>query len=383
MKNTIALLLTTALCLGLTGCSGNFLPVARDITDVQRMRTMALDKGETEGNVSVTVCSGLQSGNQSTQPQPPVILTWEAPTVFAACLTIQTYGDGYISFGHVGDCVFSKEAAEETVTGLLDFMERDFDIRMDMNLYVATEEKASDMLTEVASETRSATERLESIARDLSLESYGWSVTVREFLIDIEDNGCALAPAVQLKEEEDGMSISCDRLCWFKNDRYGGTLEKLQSRAATILCGQGKTGAVEVQLSDGTVMGLRLTQEKCSWKPKWEGDKLTGAEVTVEVQADLAELRGNADVFQLEVQQEMNQRLSETLKQELTDVLTLSQQENADFLHLRRTFNLKYPSKYEQLNAHWEEWFPEMELEVKVVSRVNRSYDMNQGEKAG
>lgn len=371
--------LLMALCLFMTGCSGDFFPVARDITNVELMRTMALDKGE-DGNISVTFSGGVRPGDQGSEAQPPVILTREASTVFAACLTIQTYGDGYVSYGHISQCVLSAESSDKAVSDLLDFLERDFEMRLDTDIYVTTEGKAADLLTEVASKNKAATDRLDSISRDLPLESYGWPVLVRDFLIDIEDNGCAMAPVVRLTEEEDETTISCDNMCWFQDGKYKDELDQDLSRAAAILTGQATSSPVEVTLSDGSTVGLRLTDVKCSWKLDWKEGVLAGAEVQVSAKADLAELQGDADIYQYSVQEEIDQKLSEELKKPLQELLELSQKEKADFLHLGRKFGVQSPSKSYALKEHWDEWFPEMRFQVKVDSVVERSYDVNQSE---
>lgn len=379
MKKIAQLTGITMLCLSLIGCSGDFFPVARDITNVQLMRVMALDKGEEE-RISVTVSGGVRPGDQGSEAQPPVILTWEAPTVFAACLTIQTYGDGYISYGHVGQCVLSADAAQEAVSDLLDFLERDFEMRVDTDLYVTTEGKAADLLTQVASKDKAATDRLDSIARDLPMESYGWPVSVRDFLIDIEDNGCAMAPVARLKEEEEEMTIACDNMCWFQDGKFGDELDRELSRAAAILTDNGKISPVEVTLSDGSVVGLRVTNVTCSWKLNWEGDVLTGAEAQINVKADLAELQGDADIYQYSVQQEMDEKLCQELEKPIQELLDLSQKEEADFLHLGRKFQVQCPARSYSLRENWDQWFPDLKLRIKVDGIVERSYDVNQAE---
>lgn len=378
-KKAQAILLAGAVSLSLTGCSGDFFPTARDITNVQLMRTMALDQGE-DGKLLVTVSGGVRPGDEGSEAQPPVILSWEADTAFSACLTIQTYGDGYVSYAHVGQCVISADASEWAIDGLFDFVERDFDMRVDTNLYVAEQSAASDILTEVASEHQSASDRLDSIKRDLPMESEGWPVTLRDLLIDLEDNGCAMVPVVELKEEEGEKTIGCNKMGWFREKNYGGTLTSEQSRAAAMLIGQAHSGAVELELSDGSKIGLRLTNVQSSWEPVWEGNRLTGAKASVNITADLAEQQGAADIYALEVQREMKEKLSEKIKSQLKELLELSQEENADFLHLRRTLGVRCPARYRLLEEKWEEWFPELELDVEVDSTIERSYDVNQAE---
>lgn len=379
MKQAIFTFLLIIFCTTLTGCSNAFLPESRDITNVQLMRTLALDPGE-EARVAVTAAGDVQPSDEGGEAQPPTILSWEAPTVFSACLTMQTYGDGYISYGHVSQCLINADLPEQVGSYLLDFIERDFEMRMDIDLYAVTEGRAADLLTETASETQSATRRLESVARDLKLTSQGWPVTLRDFLIDLADNGCALLPVAALQEEEGETTIVCDHLCWFREEQLGGELTGEQSRAAAILLDQAKSGAVEATLSDGSVVGLRLTGAEVRWQPQWEGDTLTGVAAQVSVTADLAELRGNADPYEPSVQEELNQCLAQELEGQLQELLDLSQAENADFLHLGRRLGVQCPARSGALQENWAEWFPQLTLTAQVEATVERSYDINRAE---
>ncbi|MCD7837807.1 MAG: hypothetical protein LUG65_02700 [Clostridiales bacterium] len=379
MKQAIYTFLLTIFCTALTGCSNAFLPESRDITNVQLMRTLALDPGE-EARVAVTAAGDVQPSDEGGEAQPPTILSWEAPTVFSACLTMQTYGDGYISFGHVSHCLLNAELPEQVGGYLLDFVERDFEMRMDIDLYAVTEGRAADLLTETASGSQSATKRLDSISNDLSLTSQGWPMTLRDFLVDLADNGCALLPVAALQEEEGETTIVCDHLCWFREEQLGGELTGEQSRAAAILLGQAKSGAVEATLSDGSVVGLRITGATVHWQPQWEGDSLTELTAQVSVTADLAELRGDAAPYEPSVQEELNQCLAQALEEQIQDLMDLCQAENADLIHLRRKMGMQCPARSGILQEQWDEWFPQLTLTAQVVATVERSYDVNRAE---
>lgn len=371
------IIIVGATCATLSGCAA-FFPEARDITNVQLMQAMALDAGE-EGQATVTVSSAVRPSAQGGTPEPPVILKWSAPTVFGACLTIQTFGDGYISLGHMEQCIIGKEAGRLAVNGLLDFIQRDFEMRTSMNLF-ATEGKAEDILTAVASETQSASDRLQSIEQDVALESTGWMVTVREFVSELADDGCALVPVLELAEEDEATTIRCDRMGIFRDQQFQGSLTPEQSRAAAILCDKAGSGACEVTLTDGSRVGLRLTSAECHWKPVWSGETLTAVTATVNVTADLAELSGGADIFSERVMDEMQRKLSSKLQRELMDVIRRAQQEQTDFLHIGRVVRLQCPSRYQVLEQSWKRWFPDLKLRVAVNSVVERSYDINRGE---
>lgn len=375
-----ALLLALQLCF-LTACGGHLLPKANDITNVELMRTMALDKGKKKA-VLVTVSSAVKAGEDGSEPTPPVVLSEEGNTVYAACLSIQTQGDNYVSFGAVEECLVSEEMAAEGLPGVLDLMERDYEMRMDTNLFLCAGEQAGQFLQKMATKKTSASDRLTSVARDYALESEGWPVTVREVLIDLADNGCALLPAIELGEEDEEATIEAEGMVWRSDGGIQRRLKGKDARSAAILYGKAVGGAVEVTLSDGTTAGLSLDDAACRWEPAWDGERMTGLTAQIQVKADIAELMGGADPERPEVIQELEQRLAEALQRPAQALLEETQQKRADIFHLRRRLMAQCPLKSGRIEENWETWYPTMTLSAAVSAQVERSYEVSRGSEA-
>ncbi len=366
--------------LPLTGCASSnlFFPTAQDITNVELMRTIALDQGEKKA-VKVTVSGAAKSGADNTEPEPPTVISQEAETVFAACLAMQTKGDNFVSYGAVDQCLIHENAVERELTGLLDYLERDYELRMDAKLFLAVDQPAGDYLKKMATKTNSAADRLESVARDYSLESQGWAVKIQEALVDMAENGCTLLPVVELKEKEDETTIQAAGVAWLTNDGVQGRFQGEQARAAAILSGKADGGSIEAKLSDGTLAGLQLTEVKCTWKSVWEGQTLTGIGCKINVKADIAELQGGADPEDQSVLEEMEKKIEQQLQKELEPVLQEAQENGVDLFHLRQKLMMKSPRKGTALDRHWKEWYPAAAINVQVCAEVERSYDVDRG----
>lgn len=363
------------LCLVLTGCSGNLLPDSQDITRVELMRTLALDKGE-EKPLLVTVSSAVKAGTEGSEPLPPVVLSEEGATVYGACLSIRTQGDGYVSYGAVNQCLVSEEAVEEGLSDLLAFLKQDYEMRMDTKLFLASGRPAGDFLEQMATDKSSATDRLESISRDYKLESEGWVVTVRQALIDLADNGCALLPVIELTEGEDEMEIEARGMAWISNDQVQEHLCDEEARAAAILTGMAEDGVVEVTMSNGDVAGLSLTSLTCAWEPVWQEGVLTGIGCQMSAKADIAEMQGASDLLDQDVVEELERALSADLQGQVEGVLNKVQEAEVDVFHLRRQMRLQCASKSALIEENWDEWYTNLALSVNVVSNVERGYDV-------
>ena len=370
-------LVLLALLLPLTGCREDLLPRARDITRVELMQVLALDEGE-EGMLRVTAASGVRSGGQGGEPRPPAVLTREAPTVLGACMDMQGSARGYASFSHVEQVILSAGAAQRSTAGLLDFLGRDPEMRLDAHIYI-TEGEASDVVERVKKEERSAAELLEALSREMEVRSQAWPVTVRELLIDLEENGCALLPVVEVKEEGGQPVLVCQTMGWFREDDFQQALSPEEARGTALLKGELGSGAVEAKLPEGSRVGMRLTRSRCKWMPQWRNGRLTGLTAQVEVQADVAEVQGGLNLNHPEDQKWLRCSLEKTLQRELDAALKRSQKEDSDFLHLQREVRVICPARYRDIDENWERWFPELELRVQVRGTVERSYDLNRG----
>lgn len=380
MRKVAICVLSALLALTMTGCarSGVFLPTAQDITNVELMRTIAMDAGEKQ-RIRITVSGAAKSGADGGEPQPPVVLSQEGETVFGACLAMQTDGDYYVSYGAVDQCLIQEQAAQQNLTGLLDYLERDYEMRMDTKLFLAVEDSAEDYLKKMAQKTTSAADRLESVARDYPLESEGWPVKVREVLADLANEGCALVPVVRLKETEEQTTMIADGMACLSVDGVQKLFQKEQARALTMLNGKAEGGSATIDLSDGTRAGLRIIEVGCRWKGIWQEERLSQVRCQVRIKVDIAELQGGADPADPTILGEIERRCAAQLKKEIGSVLRAAQDEGTDLFHLERKLMMQCPGRCHSLEQNWEEWYAGAELQPEVSVEVERSYDVDKG----
>lgn len=359
----------------LTGCSPSFLPQAQEISNVQLMRTIAVDDAS-EGQIKVTVSSGVQQ--EESGSKAPLILQQEAQTVFSACQAIQKNGNGHVSYGHVSECVVGKQAAEAGIDRVLDYIQRDFEMRLDTMIFLADQERAEDVVTKAVSHGMAVTDRLQEISRELPLKSQSWPCTVREFLVDEYDNGWAIMPMVKLQKEQDGYSISSSGVALFYKTKLVEELDTDTSRGACLLLNEGKVAYEDVKLKDGSMVGLKITEEGCHWKDEWKGDQLSALTAEVRVSADLAEVSGTVALEQEAVFQEIEQKLASAVTQKVKAALEM-EKKYGDFLHLRRSLEVQNPGKVRLIQDQWDEWRKSIPFRVTTKAIVERSYDVDRG----
>lgn len=367
--------IVTALALLCTGCSGNFLPQSQDIAHTEIMQTLAVDRAS-NGLYTVTAAGGVRSGDQGSDSQPPVVLSASGVTIANACLTIELAGDSNISYSHVLECLIGEDTARESVWPLVDYMERDYETRMNAKVFVTEGMTAKELIDAATQEQTAVTDRLEAIARDVPMKESDWPYTLNMLLQDLSDNGAALLPVLYLDESGENPEVCPGGLAWFKDGAMRGILSKPLSRAAWLLQNAPENSIFEVELPEGGAASLRLTSVKRTLSPKWENGTLTGLAVNLKIGVALADLQSDQRHTQgTELLPTLEGTISDYLEQGMGEVIALSQQEGADFFHLSREIAVQSAPHKAALNAHWEEWFPKLPVEVQVETTVERSYD--------
>ena len=360
----------------LCGCSPRFLPQPKDISNVELVRTLAVDSVP-KGRVKVTVSSGAKREDSGSGGKEPLILEQEASTIFAACQMIQKSGSGYVTYGHVTECVIGKGAAEAGIDRILDYIQRDYEMRLDTLIFF-TEETAAEIVTKSGSEDIAATDRLQEIGKELPLESKGWACTVREFLSDLYDNGWAMMPVVRLRKEAEQDTLVSDGMALFQETSLKGRFPPELGRGVCLLLNQGDMSYLDLDTEEDGVAGLKLTGQKCKWSAQWQGDELTDLTANIQVQADLSEASGKLEELNEDVMSRMEKTLAKTLTREAIQVLEQEQQVG-DFLHLKRTLMTQYPMKAGLIQQKWEQWQKSLTFHVKTGCVIQQSYDVSRG----
>lgn len=360
----------------LCGCSPRFLPQPKDISNVELVRTLAVDSAP-KGRVKVTVSSGAKREDSGSGGKEPLILEQEASTIFAACQMIQKSGSGYVTYGHVTECVIGKGAAEAGIDRILDYIQRDYEMRLDTLIFF-TEETAAEIVTKSGSEDIAATDRLQEIGKELPLESKGWACTVREFLSDLYDNGWAMMPVVRLRKEAEQDTLVSDGMALFQETSLKGRFPPELGRGVCLLLNQGDMSYLDLDTEEDGVAGLKLTGQKCKWSAQWQGDELTDLTANIQVQADLSEASGKLEELNEDVMSRMEKTLAKTLTREAIQVLEQEQQVG-DFLHLKRTLMAQYPMKAALIQRQWEQWRKNLTFHVTTGCVIQQSYDVSRG----
>ena len=355
MKKQVLLVLL--LMLLLTGCRrySGFLPYAREIEDMELIRTLGVD-GAGETGVAITASGG-------TSQEETEVVSGEAGTISAAVLELQGEGSSYLYFGHVTQLLLGEELARRGVMPSLDYVLRDVEMRLETALYVVRNGTAGQAI-EAAADDGSATDRLEALADDAGLTANSMPRTVKDVLAELDRQGASFLPAVLA---DDGLTAAGYGI--LKDGALVGWAEGDAALGVNLIFGKVDADVVEVQAPDGTAAALQVVGAAASVRPIWQGDTLAGLKVHCKVDANLAEGSAMPDQATLDA---LEAALAQVEAGRMAQALELSRALDADYLGLRQSAAFAVPWHKGVLLG--SQSMKDLKLEATAQAVIQRSY---------
>lgn len=372
MKKIIIVIMSLML---LSSCSGmTFYSDYREIDQLELIRTIGID--ETEGRVTVTICSGL--GLEGGQP---TIIKVTAETVSRALEEAQTHSlKNYASYDQVENIVLGEQAAKN-MGKYLDYAEREISLRMGIRLFVVEGGTAEELITSPQDENAGATELLESLAKSVDLISNSHVFTLGDVAADLAYDGSALVSAVRVVENGEilsgGSSVSLEA-SGFAVIKDGGLVcfaDENAARGINILLNQFKSDILEVSDGGGGAASFRLTSAKTEIDPVFEAGVIKSVDISVRLSANIAELQNIVNIYDDEVLRFFSDELSGMEKGRIEEALKLSSDLKSDFLKIGRKINMWSPVKFSKIE-NWNETLSALIFNVNVETEIARTYDI-------
>ncbi|MFB0920855.1 MAG: Ger(x)C family spore germination protein, partial [Oscillospiraceae bacterium] len=261
----------------LSGCWNS-----RELNDLGIVVGVGIDKGEAENSVKITaqvvkpgqISSGGKNGGGGGE-EAYANFSETSRTVFAAIRGITNQSSRKLFFPHNQVLIIGKSAAEDGVTKYLDFFMRDPETRLNVYLLVA-KESAADVL-----DTKSKLERVPANSISLMLDtevrsaSQEMGVRLKDFKRGLQLKAVSpVAPMIEITEENGKKAAVLNGMAVFKDDKMVGTLDKSEGRGLMWVLDKVKSGIIEVECSEGHLVGLETVRAQGKFSPELSEGKI-------------------------------------------------------------------------------------------------------------
>lgn len=382
MRKLLALVLCAAELLLFAGRGGLHRNV-REVEQLMVIQTMGLD--ENGGGVTLSLAAAGDSEDQ--------VARMEAAGVSISAAMDRIRGFSYeeeLFCPHVGQLLLGEKLAEDGIEGVLGYISRAPELRLDMPLYVVRGGTAEEAVMTVGTGGKGICDVMRIIEQDLKRRGESGLTTAAQVMRDTDRCGSALICALELgpasetltaPDEGEAAAVEArsvaplgyailreGRLCRYLTPEQGVAVGLLKNRP----------GRATIELRDrhGETAVLELNGGGCKLRPLWEGGTLRGIEVACDARASLLELGGRGALKGTEDADYLTAQLESKLAGYLSAVLQASKELKADYLCLAETLECADPAAWRGLDRAFIDLLPELSLEITVRAQLNQMNDL-------
>mgnify|MGYP000465556948 CR=1 FL=1 len=364
-KISVAIILT-ALLLFLPGCWSH-----RELNEIGIVSAMGLDLNE-EGKIglSVQVITPLaEQANETGQAGKVRFLRTEGKTVFDAVRDMMTISGDRLFYPHNQVIVIGEELARSGIRPVLDFLERDPEIRLFTNIFV-TEGRAERIIDAVSTEEVISAMHLSRLIENYGSVSKGIPVRLLDVLNAIYSEGIEVCIGkIDYKGEKGKPTFLLKGGGVFKDDKLVDWLDTEETRGFLWVHDKVESGII--------VASNRNPQEKLEGisfeiiragskiKPKLEGDKPSFT-IEIKVTCNLGECMEHLPKTN-EDYEELEKILGQAVIGEVQTIIDKAQKElGMDILGFGEALYRKFPAYWKEHKQEWAKIFPQTEVEIVV-----------------
>ena len=352
----------------LSGCTGRCGIYAnyRSLADLETVSTLGLDR--TPDGITLSAAA-----DRADPEQPAAVLRRNSPDLRQGLDALQNYAaDRQLYFAHTRFFLLGEDYARAGIGQLLDYVERDVNMRMGTDVFLLRGDRADALVT--ADGDVSAL--LASVVRNTDANGGSHVSDIRDVAVALSEYGaaavCALrmvSPEGSVFSEGTGRLAVPDGYAILKDGALAGYVDGNAGAALGFLAGHPGTVTRRFGGENGVTLELRRAGRP-AFRFRKTPQGLT-AEVTLRLNAVLSALDAAGQSTGLPDLAELSALVAEEIGNDATAVLACSKALNADFLALGRDVRRKFGP------AEQEGFLQKTDFQVNVEVILDHGYDMS------
>lgn len=367
LRKSLALLLALLPVFLFSGCWDY-----HEVENYNIVAGFAIDNGQNGYKYHLTFeCLKLE-GDQKSGGVKPLIVESDGNTVFEAVRSAMQESSRKLYFSHCRIAIISSDLAASGILPLLDWLQRDAEPRITLDLLISKEKTAGEILKQ-----EPQTDQLTSyqISKALNEAATSDASTNDERLFEVNnilssEEGTSLTlPAVKLQQEGDVSTPRISGTAVFRGDRLVGWLDQNASMYLLFLLGKISGGLFLTGLhpADNNIT-LEILSSNTSVKPVLSGDSVT-MNIQVSFSAAYGEQNSRQDLLSLYPLHTFELSAAQTLKNGIENVIaTVQQKYSADIFGFGTKIYQNDPRDWNRFRSNWDEKFKT--VKCSVTTRV-------------
>lgn len=391
IKRFLLFLVLIVSTLLLSGCWSK-----KELTDLAIVAAIGIDKNE-EGRYVGTlqiinpsnVAGGMQGGGGSQGP-PVSVVTGTGDSIVELSRRTSRKLSRRLYYAHTNLVVISEDLAkEESISNILDSLERDADFRSTAIIVIAQGTKASDIV-----KVLTAIEKIPAnkVIKTLKFTERTWgeniSVNLQEAINTLVSPGKELVVSgfrangdvkvgrtmENTQQTEPSSLLYAGSLAIFKKGKLTAWIDGETARGSVFLLDKLKASAIGVKWEgEDEAIIYELIRQKTTVTAKMEkGTPL----VSIEVQAEgnIGESRVPTDLTNPDVLLAIEREIEKEIKKEISMAVKQAQKNKADIFGFGDVLHRKNPKEWKKMSTEWNDvYFPQVKTNIVVDAFIRRT----------
>lgn len=290
-------------------------------------------------------------------------------------------------FGHTTVIIICQEVAQEGVLKVIDFMVRDAEPRLNLNLFVSMDTKAGDILKTKVLTSEIVSEELTNILDEQKNLAKALPIPVYKFihaLVEEGISGIMNSVCIEVNNEE-----KVAKLCGtavFKEDKFQGVIDEEETYALSFILDEVKGGIIVVDVGSGPEeekISLEILKSSTKIEPVYEDNKLS-IKVSIDTKVVIAENGSKKNYTDKEGREELIKLAEEQLKKKIESIIEKIQKEfGADIFGFGNKFYKELPKVWKEKRNEWNEIFKDLEVTIETNIKIEHTSLLSEPIKMG
>ncbi len=345
---------------------------------------IAVDKGENGYRYHVTFeCLKMAGGTKNAQIQP-LLVEEDGNTIFDAVRSTLRESDKKLYFHHCRVVILSSDIAKEGLRSVTDWIKRDAEPRLTMDVVISKEKTAAEILRVKPKSGQLTAYQISNTLAE-SGGYYGTSSGVRIFEMTntLNSEGISLVlPTIEKKATDSGETLQLTGGAVFKGDRLVGWLDAEPAKYYALIRGKVRGGLLLTGITPGsTQLCLEIQRCETKVKPVVSGDTVM-VDIRVHMRTAFAEQDSETDLFSKIGIGGVERDADRTVQYETTRVVKDVQQAfGTDIFGFGNLIYQNQPKEWKRLRPRWDQIFRKLKVHVTADVEIgNTALNNEKGE---
>jgi spore germination protein KC len=370
LKKVILAVVSLIFLISVTGC-WNY----SEVEEIAIVAGVAIDKGESEGDLAVTVeIVDTKEGPKSSQAGFKV-LTLSGQTIFDVVRGMISITGEKLFWSHSKAIVISEELAREGVIKVIDWYNRDTETRSDVYIFVSKEKTAQEVISLSSLTDSILAYELAQQMRTEKNTSTAPVVEIFDFVDKLETSGeYAIAPLIYIHEQNKIKNARVSGTAIFNKDKMVGTISGEETKFMLFARDEIQGGVLPLNDKKGKpAFSLEILSNRTKVKPVWNDGKLQ-MQINTVTQVGLDEVMAPKEFNDIDSKKVLEERAGKELQQQILSVIHRVQKDyHADIFGFGELMHERMPEDWKKIKQNWGQEFTQLDVVVnsKVMIKIS------------